>query len=139
MALNVTLLAVVIVLLPMVYLFLASPAFLLVKLEIPQVAQLLRTMFFGYFAALVVAGLLAASLDAFDDHRAKALVIFSMTAFAVALRHWFLARMDPLVQDIQAGVADAAPRLRRLHWVGMATNAAQLGAFIVFIPHMISA
>lgn len=139
MALNVTLLAVVIFLLPMFYLFLASPAFLLVKLEIPQVAQLLRIMFFGYFAALVVAGLLAASLDAFDGHWVQALVIFSITAFAVAWRHWFMARMAPLVQDAQAGVADAGPRLRRLHWAGMATNAAQLGVLIVFVPHMVSA
>ncbi len=139
MALNITLLAVVIFLLPMFYLLLASPAFLLVKLEIPQVARLLRMMFFGYFAAVVAAGLLAATLDAFQGHWLQALVILSITAFVVVWRQWFLARMDPLVQDTHAGITETAPRLRRLHWAGMAANAAQLGAMVAFIPQMIIA
>ena len=50
---NVALFAAIIVLLPMIYLLLAAPAFLLVKLDIKPVAQLLRAMFSGL--AVVVA------------------------------------------------------------------------------------
>jgi hypothetical protein len=41
---NVALFATIIVLLPMIYFLLAAPVFLLVRLDIPQVAQLLRAM-----------------------------------------------------------------------------------------------
>ncbi len=139
MGLNVSVLAVVIFLLPMFYLFLASPAFLLVKLEIPQVAWLLRTMFFGYFAALLVAGLLATAIDAFDGHWPQALVIFLLTAFALFWRQWLMVRMDGALRDTQAGPAAVAPRLRRLHWAGMATNAVQLAALVFVIPYLIVA
>src|ERR1700704_2544712 len=53
---NVALFATIILLLPMIYFLLAAPAFLLVKLDIPPVALLLRSMFSGYFLALVIAG-----------------------------------------------------------------------------------
>jgi len=55
----IALLATVILLLPMGYLLLASPAFLLVKLDIPPVAQLLRGMFNYYFLAVIIAGVFA--------------------------------------------------------------------------------
>ena len=49
---NVALFATIILLLPMIYFLLAAPAFLLVRLDIPAVAQLLRAMFNGYFLTL---------------------------------------------------------------------------------------
>src|SRR5205085_9840859 len=49
---NVALFATIILLLPMIYFLLASPAFLLVRLDIPAVALLLRAMFSGYFLAV---------------------------------------------------------------------------------------
>ena len=48
--------AAVILLLPMVAFFLSSPTFLLVGLEIPEVTQLLRGLFNGYFMIMGVAG-----------------------------------------------------------------------------------
>ena len=45
----VALAAIVILIFPMGYFFLAAPAFLLVKLDIPQVTQLLRGMFSAIF------------------------------------------------------------------------------------------
>jgi hypothetical protein len=55
---DVALFATIIVLLPMIYFLLAAPAFLLVRLDIPPVAQLLRGMFNGYFLTLTVAGVI---------------------------------------------------------------------------------
>ena len=49
---NVALFAAIILLLPMIYFLLAAPAFLLVRLDIPPVALLLRAMFSGYFLTL---------------------------------------------------------------------------------------
>ena len=42
----------------MIYFLLAAPAFLLVRLDIPPVAQLLRGMFNGYFLTLAIAGVI---------------------------------------------------------------------------------
>src|SRR6202162_4351234 len=55
---NVAPFATVILLLPMIYLLLAAPAFLLVRLDIPPVALLLRAMFSGYFLTLAIAGVI---------------------------------------------------------------------------------
>src|SRR3954451_8109693 len=55
---NVALFATVILLLPMGYFLLAAPAFLLVRLDIPSVAMLLRIMFNGYFLALITTGVI---------------------------------------------------------------------------------
>src|SRR5207302_653206 len=57
---NVVLFATIILLLPMIYFLLAAPAFLLVKLDIPAVAQLLRAMFSGYFLTVSIAGAIGA-------------------------------------------------------------------------------
>ena len=57
---NVALFATIILLLPMIYFLLAAPAFLLVKLDVRPVAQLLRAMFSGYFLTLAIAGLIGA-------------------------------------------------------------------------------
>ncbi len=55
---NVALFATIILLLPMIYFLLAAPAFLLVRLDILPVAQLLRAMFNGYFLTLAIAGVI---------------------------------------------------------------------------------
>ena len=54
----VVLFAAVILLLPMGYFLLAAPAFLLVKLDIRPVTQLLRGMFNAYFLGLAIAGVI---------------------------------------------------------------------------------
>jgi len=54
----VAIVALIILLFPMGYFFLASPAFLLVKLDIPPVALLLRGMFNAHFLAMSIAGVI---------------------------------------------------------------------------------
>jgi hypothetical protein len=131
----VVLFATVIVLLPMGYFLLAAPAFLLVRLDIPPVARLLRGMFNGYFVTLAIAGAIGAIAVALDGRLVLALGIGLIAAFAASSRRWFLRQMDARLSDRDAGDADAARRLRRLHWGGMLSNAVQLAVVVACIPY----
>jgi len=133
---NVALFAAIILLLPMVYLLLAAPAFLLVKLDIRPVAQLLRAMFNGYFLTLAVAGVIGTIAVVVDGRLLLAIGIGLITAVAVSSRRWFLEQMDAGLSDRDAGDADAARRLRRLHWGGMLSNAVQLAIVVACIPYI---
>jgi hypothetical protein len=139
MPINITVLTTIIVLVPMFYLLLASPAFLLVHLGIPQVAQLLRAMFSGYFLVLVVAGLIAVTLSVLDGRLVPAIVTGLLTSFVVAWRAWMMRRVNAVLVEIQAGREGAAARLRRLHWIGMATNALQTATMVTLIPQLVVA
>jgi hypothetical protein len=139
MSVNITFLTMIVFLLPMFYLLLASPAFLFVRLDIPQVARLLRAMFFGYFRVLVVVGLISASLNVLYGRLIEAGFIALITVFALVWRHWMMRRFDALVGEIQAGNTGVSPRLRHLHWLGMAANAAQIATTIALIPSLVSA
>jgi hypothetical protein len=136
MGVNIAVFTTVIVLLPMLYLLLASPAFLLVRLDVPEVAYLLRTMFFGYFLALVIAGCAATFLDGIYGRQVQALLIGIVTAFALVWRRWMMRRIDALIADTGAGLAEAAPRLRRLHWAGMVANAFQIAVILALTPSL---
>ena len=133
---NVALFATIILLLPMIYFLLAAPAFLLVRLDIPAVTQLLRGMFNGYFLTLASAGAIGTIAVAVDGRLVLAVGIGLIAAFAVAARRWFLRQMDAQLGARRAGDADAARRLRRLHWGGMLSNAIQLAAVVVCIPYI---
>jgi hypothetical protein len=133
---NVALFATVILLLPMGYFLLAAPAFLLVRLDIPSVAMLLRIMFNGYFLTLVVTGAIGTIAVAAEGRLVLALGIGLIAAFAASSRRWFLRRMDARLGDREAGDADAARRLRRLHWGGMLSNAIQLAVIVPSIPYI---
>ena len=133
---NVALFATIILLLPMVYLLLAAPAFLLVKLDIRPVAQLLRAMFNGYFLTLAVAGIVGTIAVLLDGRLLLAMGIGLITAVSVSSRRWFLEQMDAGLSDRDAGDADAARRLRRLHWGGMLGNAVQLAIVVACIPYI---
>lgn len=135
---SVALFATVILLLPMGYFLLAAPAFLLVKLDIPAVAQLLRGMFNAYFLTLIVAGVIATLAFAVEGRLAFVLGIGLIAAFAVTARRWFLRHMDAQLGTGHGGDADAARRLRRLHWGGMLCNAVQLVAIVGSIPYMVA-
>src|SRR5690242_2611060 len=100
---NVALFATIILLLPMFYLLLAAPAFLLVKLDNPPVALLLRAMFNGYFLTLAVAGAIGTIAVALAGRVLLALGIALITALAVSSRHWFLQQMDARISDRDAG------------------------------------
>ncbi len=129
----VVLFATIILLLPMGYFLLASPAFLLVKLDIPQVARLLRGMFNAYFLATAIAGAIATAAFAVTGRPGFAIGIGLIAAFAVSARRWFLREMDA---QLSAGDAEAARRLRRLHWAGMLSNAILVVAVVTAIPYV---
>src|SRR4029079_4993549 len=86
----VALAAIVILLFPMGYFFLASPAFLLVKLDIPPVTQLLRGMFNIHFLMIVIAGAIGTVTFALTGRPAFAVGVALIAAFAVWARGWFL-------------------------------------------------
>jgi hypothetical protein len=133
---NVALFATIILLLPMFYFLLAAPAFLLVKLDIPPVTQLLRGMFNGYLLALAIAGAIGVVAVVVDGRPVLAIGIGLIAALAASSRRWFLRQMDARLRDRDTGDADAVRRLRRLHWGGMASNAIQLAAVVACIPYI---
>ena len=133
---NVALFATIILLLPMIYFLLAAPAFLLVRLDIPSVALLLRAMFSGYFLTLAIAGVIGMIAVAMTGRLVLAIGIGLIAALAASSRRWFLRQMDARLRDRDTGDADAVRRLRRLHWGGMASNAIQLAAVVACIPYI---
>src|ERR1700709_2580803 len=133
---NFALFATIILLLPMFYFLLAAPSFLLVRLDIPQVAQLLRAMFSGYFLTLAIAGAVGMIAVAGDGRLGLAIGIGLIAAFADLSRRWFLQRMDARIGDRDAGDADAVRGLRRLHWGGRLSNAIQLAVIVACIPYI---
>lgn len=133
---SVVLFAMVILLVPMGYFLLAAPAFLLVKLDIRPVAQLLRAMFSGYFLTVTIAGAIGTLAFAIEGRLFVAIGVGLIAAFAVWERGWFLPRMDAQLIARDAGDADAVRRLRRLHWGGMLCNAIQLVAVVAAIPYI---
>jgi hypothetical protein len=128
----------VILLFPMAYFLLTSPTFLLVQLEVPEVARLLRGHFHGSFLMMSIAGALATVGFAAAGRPVFALGIGLLAAFWVFARRWFLQRIDAELSAKEAGDADAVRRLRRLHWGGMLSNAIQLAAIVVSVPYVTS-
>ncbi len=131
--------ATIILLLPMGYFLLAAPAFLLVKLDIPPVTQLMRGMFNAYFLILAIAGVIATLAFALEGRLAVAIAIALIAAFAVSARRWFLERMDTELTARDAGDTNAVRKLRRLHWGGMLCNAAELVTIVSSIPYIVVA
>jgi hypothetical protein len=133
---NVALFATIVLLLPMIYFLLAAPAFLLVKLDITPVALLLRAMFSGYFLTLAIAGVVGTIAVAMTGRLVLAIGFGLIAAIAASSRRWFLRQMDAQLSERVAGDADAARRLRRLHWGGMLSNAVQVAAVVASIPYI---
>ncbi len=129
--------ATVILLLPMGYLLLASPAFLLVRLDIAPVTVLLRGMFNAYFIVLAVAA--TGGMVAYSFAGRPALSVFAglILGFAMFARRWFLQQMDGALTSRDAGDIEAVRRLRRLHWGGMLSNAILCGAVVTSIPYLL--
>ncbi|WP_315724735.1 MULTISPECIES: hypothetical protein [unclassified Bradyrhizobium] len=133
---NIALFATIILLLPMFYLLLAAPAFLLVRLDIVPVTRLLRGMFDSYFVALAIAGGIGMLAVLADGRPGLAFGIGLIAGFALLSRRWFLERMDARIRDRDAGDAKAIRRLRWLHWAGMFSNAVQVGGVLACIPQI---
>ena len=128
--------AAVILLFPMGYFFLASPAFLLVRLDIPQVTQLLRGMFSVQFVMMGVTGVVGALAFASAGRTAFAVGIGLVAAFAIGARGWFLGKMDAQLSARDAGDTSAVARLRGLHCAGMLCNAILLFVFVGSLPYV---
>jgi L-asparagine transporter-like permease len=128
--------ALVILLFPMGYFLLASPAFLLVKLDIPPVTQLLRGMFNIQFRMMSVAGVIGTLAFIFAGRPLFAAGIGLIAALAIWGRPWFMQQMDDQLSARDAGDTDAVRRLRRLHWSGMLCNAALVAALVASIPYV---
>ncbi|MBB4423255.1 putative membrane protein [Bradyrhizobium sp. CIR48] len=126
----------VILLFPMGYFTLASPAFLLVKLDIQPVAQLLRGMFNAHFLVMRIAAVIGTVAFLLDGRLAAAMGVGMIAALAIWGRSWFMRRMDDQLSARDAGDAEAPSRLRRLHWSGMLGNAVLLVALVVSIPYI---
>lgn len=131
---NVALFATIIVLLPMFYLLLAAPAFLLVRLDIQPVTRLMRGMFNAYFLTLITTAIIGTLALALDGRLLLTLGIGAIAVLAVLSRRWFLQQMDAGIDERDAGDASAVRRLRRLHWSGMLSNALQVAAVVAAIP-----
>ncbi len=131
--------ATVILLFTMGYFFLASPAFLFVKLDIPPVTQLLRGMFNVQFLMLSVAGAIGTLAFALAERPAFAMSIGVVTFFAAWGRPRFLRLMDAELQARDVGDAQAVRRLRRLHWGGMLGNAMLLAVLVGCLPYVTTA
>lgn len=128
--------ALVILLFPMGYFLLASPAFLLVKLDIPPVTQLLRGMFNIQFRMMSVAGVIGTAAFLVAGRPLFAIGVGLIAVFAIWGRKWFMQRMDDQLDARDAGDIDAVRRLRRLHWSGMLCNAVLIAALVASIPYV---
>ncbi|MDH2341807.1 hypothetical protein [Bradyrhizobium sp. SSUT77] len=126
----------IILLFPMGYFTLASPAFLLVKLDIKPVAQLLRGMFNAHFLVMRVAGIVGTAAFLLDGRLVAAIGVGLIAALAICGRRWFMPRMDDQLSASDAGDTEAPRRLRRLHWSGMLGNAVLLVALLASIPYI---
>jgi hypothetical protein len=135
---GIALAAVVILLFSMIYFLLASPAFLFVKLDIPQVAQLLRGLFKAYFLMVSIAGAIGIVVFALTGRPAFVIGAGLITAFALWAGRWFLQQWDAQIGARDAGDARAVRRLRQLHLGGMLGNAIQLVAVVSSIPYVAS-
>jgi hypothetical protein len=129
--------AAVILLMPMACFFLSMPTFLLVGLEIPEVTQLLRGLFNGYFLVMGVAGVVAAVGFVVAGRPVFAIGAIAVSVFAIAARRWFLRRLDAALQARDAGVSGAVRRLRVLHWKGMLVNFVQLAIVVAAVPRIV--
>jgi hypothetical protein len=85
----------------------ASPTFLLVGLEIPEVTQVMRGIFSGYFLAIGIAGIIAMILFAAAARPVFAVGAIAIAAFAIAARRWLVQHMDAEVRARDAGTPPA--------------------------------
>ena len=126
--------AAVILLLPMACFFLSTPTFLLVGLHVPEVTQLLRGLFNGYFLVIGVAGTVTMVLFGAAGRPVFAVGAIAIAAFAIVFRRWLLRRMDAELQARDAGAATAVRQLRVLHLKSMLINAILLAGVVSSVP-----
>jgi hypothetical protein len=128
--------AIVILLFPMGFFLMSSPAFLLVRLDIVEVTQLLRGVIWAYLVMVGIAGIIAALIFAATGRPVFVVGMGAISAFAILVRPRLLERWDALLRARDAGETCAVQRLRQLHWGTMAMNIIQLGAVVSSIPFL---
>lgn len=131
------LLTTILLLFPLGYLFLACPAFLLVRLSIPKVPVLLRAMFRGYFWMLMVISPLATLAYLVAGKYGPALGVCVIAVSAVLAHRWFIRNFNAALDARDAGDVGAVARMRRLHVGGMLVNSAVLAVVILGIPYVV--
>lgn len=131
------LLTTILLLFPLGYLFLACPAFLLVRLSIPKVSFLLRAMFRGYFWMLLVVSPLAMLAYAVAGKLGPAVAMGMLAGCAFFAHRWFLRNFDSALQAGESGDTGAVRRLRLLHVAAMLVNGVVLGTVILGIPYVV--
>src|SRR4029079_8742856 len=106
-------------------------------LEVPEVTQLLRAMFNGYFLVVGIAGFIAMVLFAASGRPVFAVGAIAIAGFAIAVRRWLLLHMDVGLEARDAGAPFAVRPLRVLHVNTMLINAAQLAVVVASVPHIV--
>ena len=128
--------ATIILVVPMLYFLIASPAFLLRPLSDPVVSTLLHRLYQIHFALVAVTcgmGVLAFLLA---GRPFIALGLVATAALAVGARRWFMAGLDRDIRARDGGDPVAVGRMRRLHVAGMVFNATQLVAIMASISRV---
>jgi len=135
------LLTTILLLFPLGYLFLACPAFLLVRLSVPKVPVLLRAMFRGYFWMLLVISPFAVLAYTVAGKTWPAVGVCLIGVFAFVEYRWFMRNFEAALEARDTGDADtsalAVRRLRRLHVTGMLVNVVVLSSVILGIPYVV--
>src|SRR4051812_18892659 len=114
--------AFVMLLFPMGFFLMSTPAFLLVELDIVAVAQLLRGVISAYLIWVAIAGIVAALIFSVSGRPLHVLGTGAICAFALMARPRLLERWDTLLLARDNGEAGAARRLRQMHWGMMVMN-----------------
>lgn len=131
------LLTTILLLFPLGYLFLACPAFLLVRLSVPKVPVLLRAMFKGYFWMLMAISPLAALAYAVASKWGPALGMCMIAGLAGTAHRWFMRSFNAALDARDAGDINGVARMRRLHVGGMLANCLVLATVILGIPYVV--
>ncbi|AMJ60408.1 hypothetical protein [Bosea sp. PAMC 26642] len=126
--------AIVAVLLPTLYFLIASPTFLLAKLEDPVVTWLLRGLFSVHFRLICIGSVIGIIALVIAGRPIFTIGPIGIAVLAIAMRRWFLQNMDAELAARDAGDASAVRRLRKLHWRGMAYNAMQFVVIVASTP-----
>ena len=131
------LLTTILLLFPLGYLFLACPAFLLVRLSLPKVPVLLRAMFKGYFWMLMAVSPLAMLAYTVAEKYGPALGMAVIAVLAIVAHRWFMHSFNTALEARDAGDTGGVTRMRRLHVGGMLVNSVVLAVVILGIPYVV--
>jgi hypothetical protein len=136
---QLSLIGVVLPLLPIAYFFLSSLTFFLASFRDPVVTRVLRGLFNTYLIGATACFTLGALAFAAAGRLPVAAALAAAACIASLARPWFLHRIDSHIAARDSGNQTAIPRLRRLHVIGIAYNAAFLLALLTSIPYVVTA